>query len=142
MLEILKIALSEYGTKEIPGEKHNPDVLKYSKETGQDWVTTDEIPWCSNFVNWCSMKAGYEYTKKANARSWLDIGFEPFRPEIGDIVVLKRGNDPKSGHTGFLIKRKNGKVWILGGNQRDEVNISVFNENDVLKYVRLNKIKP
>lgn len=142
MLEILKIALSEYGTKEIPGEEHNPDVLKYSKETGQDWITTDEIPWCSNFVNWCSMKAGYEYTKKANARSWLNIGEEPFKPQTGDIVILKRGNNPNSGHVGIFVNftKKGDKIRILGGNQSNEVNVTSFDVKEVLGFRRLRKL--
>jgi len=69
MEQLLKIAFSELGTEEIVGDNHNPEVLKYAKETNIAGVTTDEIAWCSTFVNWVAMKAGLQQSGKANARS-------------------------------------------------------------------------
>jgi len=34
MNELLNIGLSQYGVKEIPGTKHNPTIVGYSKEIG------------------------------------------------------------------------------------------------------------
>ena len=74
METLLKIAINELGTEEIVGNEHNPEVLKYANDTDIKGITSDEIPWCSTFVNWVAMKAGLQYSKKANARSWLNVG--------------------------------------------------------------------
>ena len=81
MEALLKIAFNELGTEEIAGSEHNPEVLKYASETGIKGVTSDEIPWCSTFVNWVAWKAGLQFSGKANARSWLDTGTKVTSPE-------------------------------------------------------------
>ncbi len=140
MEQLLKIAFGELGTEEFPGNNQNPEVLKYASETGISGVTTDEIAWCSTFVNWVSMKAGLQYTKKANARSWLNAGVKVTEPEPGDIVVFWR-ESPESwkGHVaiflGFSIDKK--RVYCLGGNQGNRVSVSAYRVNTVLSYQRL-----
>ena len=88
MNDLLKIALSQYGVKEISGEKNNKQIVDYAKEAGFEWVNDDETPWCSIFINWCAMKAGLERSHKANARSWLNTGELTTHPETGDIVIV------------------------------------------------------
>ena len=140
MEQLLKIAFGELGTEEFPGDKQNPEVLKYASETGISGVTTDEIAWCSTFVNWVAMKAGLQYTKKANARSWLNAGVKVTEPEPGDVVVFWR-ESPESwkGHVaiflGFSADRK--RVYCLGGNQGNRVSVSAYRINTVLSYQRL-----
>ena len=140
MKEILKIAFNELGTEEIVGSQHNPEILKYASETGIGGVTTDEIPWCSTFVNWVTWKAGLQYSKKANARSWLNVGIKTTSPEPGDIVVFWRGS-PQSwkGHVAlFLGFSKNLKrVYCIGGNQGNRVSVSAYRTNTILSFQRL-----
>ena len=57
MSELLKIASSQLGIKEISGNEDNPVILKYADESGIAGVSHDEVPWCSIFVNWCCKKA-------------------------------------------------------------------------------------
>lgn len=131
----LQIALGEYGQKEIPGDKHNPRVVQYSTDIGNTWVTTDEVHWCSEFVNWCLLKAGIQGTRSAVARSFLTWGQETKTPQVGDIVVFWR--EPKgsnNGHVGFYINETPNQVRVLGGNQNDEVNIKLFPKEQVLSY--------
>ena len=87
MSRLLEIALSQYGIKEVPGVKNNPEVMKYFHAIGQDWVQGDETAWCSAFVNWCAIQKGLQYSGKLNARSWLNLG-TPCNIEYADIVVL------------------------------------------------------
>lgn len=140
MEKLLKIAFNELGTEEIEGEEHNPEVLKYAQETKIDGITSDEIPWCSTFVNWVAWKAGLQYSGKANARSWLNIGRQVTSPEPGDIVVFWR-ESPQSwkGHVGVFLglspDRK--RVYCLGGNQGNRVSVSAYRQNTVLAYQRL-----
>ncbi len=131
----LQIALNEYGVKEIVGDQHNPRVVQYSQDIGNTWVTTDEVYWCSEFVNWCLFKAGIQGTKSAVARSFLNWGEETKTPQVGDIVVFWR--DPKgsnNGHVAFYINETPTQIRVLGGNQNDEVNIKLMPREQVLSY--------
>jgi uncharacterized protein (TIGR02594 family) len=143
MNNLLKIALSQYGQEERPGDINNPTIVNYSKELGPGfaWINDDETSWCSVFVNWCCLKAGLERSNKANARSWLDVGEKVLMPETGDIVVFSRGNNPKQGHVGIFINF-NGEdhVRVLSGNQSDRVQISEnYKRSSVIEYRRLKK---
>ena len=144
MEQLLKIAFNELGTEEITGSEHNPEVLKYAKETGIKGVTTDEIPWCSTFVNWVAWKAGLQISKKANARSWLNVGIKTTSPEPGDIVVFWR-ESPQSwkGHVGIFLgfSLNNKRVYCLGGNQGNRVSVSAYRTNTVLSFQRLTNEK-
>ncbi|SHE41127.1 TIGR02594 family protein [Mariniphaga anaerophila] len=140
MESLLKIAFNELGTEEIPGNRHNPEILKYAKETGISGITSDEIPWCSTFVNWVAKKAGLQSSGKANARSWLSVGTRVNMPEPGDIVVFWR-ESPESwkGHVGFFlgVSFDKKRVYCLGGNQGNRVSVSAYRLNTVLAYQRL-----
>lgn len=144
MEQLLKIAFGELGTEEFSGNSHNPEILKYAGETKITGITTDEIPWCSTFVNWVAMKAGLQYTKKANARSWLNVGVKVTEPEPGDIVVFWR-ESPESwkGHVGIFIgfSADKKRVYCLGGNQGNRVSVSAYRANTVLSYQRLTTVK-
>jgi len=139
---VLQIAFSEYGVKEYPGEKHNPKVLKYFTGIGCIWVKDDETAWCSAFVNWVCKGAGLEYSGKLNARSWLDVGENIQYPQLGDIVVLWRENKNSwKGHVGFYINETTKHIYILGGNQNNQVCIMAYNKNRLLSYRRLHMRK-
>jgi len=140
METLLKIAFNELGTEEIAGDRHNPEILKYAKESGISGIESDEVPWCSIFVNWVAKKAGLQFSGKANARSWLNVGTKVSNPEPGDLVVFWRGN-PESweGHVGFFLGYSGDKnrVYCLGGNQGNRVSISGYRTDTVLSYQRL-----
>jgi uncharacterized protein (TIGR02594 family) len=140
MTELLIIALSKYGTKELPGGQHEADILKYFEEIGHQWVKDDETPWCAAFMNWCCLKAGYKGTGKLNARSFLDAGEKVETPELGDVVIFSRDNDPAKGHVGIFIREKGDMIFTLGGNQSNQVSIWPYLKNRVIGYRRLTKI--
>lgn len=75
----IRIAVPQLGVSEINEEKDNSIIIKYAGEKEIIGFSHNEIPWCSVFVNWCCKKAGLEYTGKANARTWLDIGIKSQR---------------------------------------------------------------
>ncbi|TNF46045.1 MAG: TIGR02594 family protein [Bacteroidetes bacterium] len=144
MDQLLKIAFNELGTEEFAGEKHNPEILKYARETKITGITTDEIPWCSTFVNWVAWKSGLQISGKANARSWLNVGTKVNVPEPGDVVVFWREN-PQSwkGHVGIFIGFSFDKkrVYCLGGNQGNRVSVSAYRVETVLSFQRLAQSK-
>lgn len=134
----IKLALSQIGVKEIVGLEHNPQILRYFDEIGHDWVDNDEMAWCSAFVNWVCIKNNLPMSGKLNARSWLKVGVpleEGCEPEVGDIVVLWRVSKTSwKGHVGFFISNRNGYIYILGGNQGNEVCIRAYSEYRLLEY--------
>ena len=130
-----RIAMEELlqGVAEIKGPVHNPRIVEYHRGTTLK-AKTDEVPWCSSFVNWCMQRSGTERTDRADARSWLSWGEAIKKPRVGCIVVFKRGLLPWQGHVGFFVGFCGGKVLCLGGNQKNSVNISAYPKNKVLGY--------
>lgn len=132
-------AISYLGLQEVPGSKHNEFIVKMFKDIGQDWVDDDETAWCSCFVNWVCLKTGLKRSGKLDARSWLNIGEQTSYPRHGDIVVFWRESiDSWKGHVGFFTGyTSQGDIYCLGGNQQNEVNISVYPKNRLLGFRRL-----
>ncbi len=138
-MKAIELALSQFGIKEIPGQEDNPQVLKYFDEIGFDGKKLkDETSWCSAFVNWICKKSGLPYTGKLNARSWLNAGRKVYTPQLGDVVVFWR-ESPKSwkGHVAFFIRETKNWIYVLGGNQNNQVRISAYPRHRLLQYRRL-----
>jgi uncharacterized protein (TIGR02594 family) len=143
MSQLINIALSQYGVTEIVGKEHNPIVLNYFKEIGHTWVTTDETAWCSAFMNWVALKAKVELSNKLTARSWLQVGAEIKEPKLNDVVVFWRSEKSSwKGHVGLFISYSEGKkyIYVLGGNQNNQVNIKKYPVYRLLGFRRLSAI--
>lgn len=129
----MSIAYGEAGVKEVPGLQHHPRIIEYHATTTYR-ATTDEVPWCSSFVNWCMIQAGYTPTRSAAALSWAEWGQKIDEPVPGCIVVTKRRG---GGHVGFYVRHDLDYIWLLGGNQSNEVKVSMFNKKNrpIVAYV-------
>lgn len=143
----LQIAFGEYGNREIQGFRDNPEILKYFIALGFDasWIK-DETSWCAAFVNWVLKQANLPYQNKLNARSFLEIGTPVTVPQLGDVVVFWRGlhkdefigdTKLKKGHVGFFIREHDGFIYVLGGNQSNQVKISPYPKYKLLGYRRM-----
>lgn len=132
-------AFKMYGVTEIPGAKDNPKVLALFDELGFDGsALKDETSWCAAFANTILKRAGKPYQKKLNARSFLDLGDQVFTPIPGDIVVLWRESRKSwKGHVGFYINESENYIYILGGNQGNQVKISAYPKYRLLQYRRV-----
>ncbi len=126
------IAMGEIGVHAIPGSEHHPRIVEYHQTTTYR-ATTDEVPWCSSFVNWCFQQAGYEGSNSAKARSWLDWGRALDDPQRGCVVVLERGSGTE-GHVGFFAEKSGSAIKLLGGNQSNSVRYTDFQSNRLLGY--------
>lgn len=108
------------GTREIPGPQHNPWIVKGWKRLGAGWFTDDETPWCGLFVAHCIDAFGLPYPKMfPRAKSWAKWG-KPCGYVVGAIGVFGRRG---GGHVGFLVGESADNFYVLGGNQRNAVNI-------------------
>jgi len=137
--ELLKLAFTQYGIREIPGpQEDNPEIMKYFREIGQTWVMDDETAWCSAFVNWVCKSLEYSYSGKLTARSWLNTGYRVQNPIPGDVVILWRESISSwKGHVGFYINHDAENIYILGGNQNNMVNITAYPVGRLLEYRRV-----
>lgn len=135
------LARTYIGVQEIPGKKHNPTIVGWLRRLAT-WINDDETAWCSAFVDHCARETGREHTGKLNARSWLDVG-EPVplsQARPGDVVIFWRGSrDSWTGHVAFLehVNFKRGLIYVLGGNQGNEVNVSGYPRERLLGIRRL-----
>lgn len=129
------IAKAELGVRENSKvNKHNARIIEYHATTTLK-AQTDEIPWCSSFVNWVVTQSGYKGTNNALAKSWESWGAKAVSPVKGDIVIIKKkvsGSDKSTGsstgyHVAFFDSKSATHIKLLGGNQRDSVKYSTFN---------------
>jgi len=110
---------------------------KLSEANGQT-VDPARIPWCAAWANMVLSEVGMETTGSLMARSFLAWGKATNRPNVGDVVVMRRGRNKYSGHVGFFYSfvDVNGAkmVAVLGGNQGKEVRISYYPISKVIAY--------
>lgn len=130
---------SEYiGLTEIPGEQNNPQILTFFQDTEHNWVQSEEVAWCGAFINWVALKCGCERSYKLDARSWLNVGIEIIKPELGDLVIFWRESlDSWKGHVGLWSGQSKRSTFSLGGNQKNQVNVSPYPTFKVLGYRRI-----
>jgi uncharacterized protein (TIGR02594 family) len=94
--------------------------------------------WCAAFVNAVLATNGLPSNGQLNARSFLNYGSATDRPQKGDIVVLRRGDNEAQGHVGFYAgEGSKGKIRVTGGNQNNRVSTAEFSEKDVLAYRKI-----
>lgn len=117
---------SELGQREISGSRDNDRIAAFIREVGHSRHARDETPWCAAFVGACLERAGYSSTRSLMARSYLTWGQPTQRPQLGAIAVLTRGGNPAHGHVGFVVGSDNARIWLLGGNQSNSVNVTSF----------------
>jgi uncharacterized protein (TIGR02594 family) len=143
MRDYLELAFSQYGIVEIVGAEDNNEIVKYFDSLGFDGSKLkDETAWCAAFANWVLKESCYDYTGKLNARSFLKLGEEIEKPEIGDIVIFWRvSKNDWRGHVGFYINEDEDWVYCLGGNQGNSVNIKPYAKRRVLGYRKINKLE-
>lgn len=126
---------------ELPGAAQHPFIQWCHMLSGMGHDAADEVPWCSSFVNAIAWQLRLPRSKSAAARSWLTIGETVsgvnFSSVGYDIVVLKRGTSPTSGHVGFYAGSTGQSVSVLGGNQGNTVSVAHFQLADLLSIRRL-----
>jgi uncharacterized protein (TIGR02594 family) len=125
----LQVSRGVYGSAWQPYAKGwpsrwNPMIVQFFTAT-KSTPSGDVTPWCSAFVNWCFLQAGYgEATTNASSGSFKCFSTVAVPPKEGDVVVFKRPDPSASscsgrGHVGFFVRDLGATVEVLGGNQID-----------------------
>lgn len=141
------IAQRFVGTDEVAGSLDNPLLMAMLKLDNK-WPQSDEVPWCSAFVNFVCWLLRLPRSKSLLARSWLSVGSERMLSSAitgYDVVILKRGSGEQPGpedttapgHVGFYAGHSGGFVQILGGNQSNTVKVSSYPVARILGIRRL-----
>lgn len=139
------------GLKEAKGPTSNSHVLAML-QLDAGWVTDDSVAWCSAWVNYIAWLLRLPRSKNLSARSWLTVGTViPLNEAVRgfDVVVLKRGEGDQPGpevlkapgHVGLFSAYEGGGttgvVWVLGGNQGDQVSLAPWPIGHILGIRRL-----
>ena len=147
-LEITPFELAKRfeGMKEVAGQVANPQILAMLKLDAK-WPEDDSVPWCAGFVNYIAWLLGLRRTRSLRARAWLNERIvAQTDAQVGfDLCILKRGHGVQPGpevlnapgHVGFFAGFTDKSVKILGGNQSDSVNISLYLKTRILGVRRL-----
>lgn len=132
LINWLDEARKHIGTREIPGEKHEPKILQWWRAIKRGGIKSDEVPWCAAFVGGCLEAVGIVSSRYESAKSYLAWGQKLAAPVAGCIVVFERSG---GGHVGFVVGEDGtGRLMVLGGNQRDIVSIAPFDRSRVAGY--------
>lgn len=137
------------GMREIAGDTHHPFIVWAHSLCGLE-DSPDEVPWCSSWLNAIAWLLDLPRTNSARARSWLTVGEQVplLAVQRGfDVVILTRGTGPQPGaevikapgHVGLYSHAEAGQIYLLGGNQGDEVNVRPFPVSRVLGIRRLRR---
>ena len=101
-------------------------------------VDPARIPWCAAFANAILNREGYSTTGSLAARSFLALNHKTKDPQVGDIVITKRGRSNATGHVGFFegFEEVDGVryVKVFGGNTDRSVSTGWFPVTAVLGY--------
>jgi len=124
--QAIDLAIAEIGTVEW-AKGSNPKVVAYYKDAGFAGIKEDDVAWCAAFVGAMLKRAGVKPSNSLLARSYLKWGVQvPIsQAKRGDIGVIPRGTDWQ-GHVFFIEKIEGGKVYAIGGNQKDSVSRTTF----------------
>jgi len=131
----LPIAYAEFGTREVPGTKHNPRIVEYlmSTDLAQKYRSLpDETDWCAGFVNWCIKKASVPVTNSALVHPWRNWGKASNPPKRGAVTTFLW--EDGWAHVSMYLGDVGNYVICLGGNQSDAVWISVYHKKYVTSY--------
>ena len=115
------------------GKKEVEDIIVLSLLLGFNPSTT---AWCAGFVNAIEKQCGRKGTDALNARSYLKYGTPVTTPQLGDIVVFKRGNSSWEGHVGYYMSQSDSGILVLGGNQSNKVCYKYYPKASLLGYRR------
>lgn len=114
--QVLEVAKSQVGTREVGPNNYGPRVKEYLAATG----LPQGNPWCAAFIAFCMKKAGVpRWLHSADTwalRDWArDLRILHDSPQRGDVFLLiDRNGDPS--HTGFVHTVTGDRIGTFEGN--------------------------
>lgn len=130
----LALAADMLGVKEGPGAANNAQVVKLFADAGFPGIKTDSTAWCAAYVNAMLERAGHRGSRSLAARSFENWGVGLKEPALGCIATKKRAGSSWQGHTGFVVGANKEQVFLLGGNQSDQVSVAAFKRSEIVAF--------
>jgi uncharacterized protein (TIGR02594 family) len=127
--EWYKLAKTQIGQKEIPGDKDNPQIVDYLTATDyREEPLKDEVAWCASFITWCLKHSNQQAPKELQAwsPSYAAYGTKLDKPKLGCIVTIKKEGAARISHVTFFDHIEGDYAVCLGGNQSDQVKYSNY----------------
>lgn len=128
-LKLYNHALADFGLSEVSGSGSNARI-KQAITLAADWLDKDDskTAWCGCMMGLWFKELGLQPPAEFfRANNWRNVGKKILLSEAkqGDIVILTRTGGK---HVAILSKHEKGMVYLLGGNQNNQVNISAYNQ--------------
>lgn len=123
-------AMHEVGTREGPGNT-GPELARYAQLAH---CGSQGDPWCAIFANAALEASAVPGSRSASSQSFRSHpGFVQLAgPALGALVVFWRGTpDSGLGHVGFYRGEDTTRIWTLGGNEDDMVQIEALPKSSV-----------
>jgi len=122
-------------------ERHDTKVLSQLFGDQLDMnINPRRTAWCAAFANAVLVKLGYDWSGSLESASFEHYGTPVKTAARGDIVVLHGGRRSPT-HVGFLVgtAKVNGRLfyYVLGGNQSNKVQVSMFPASSVIAIRRV-----
>lgn len=130
----LALAADMLGVKEGLGAANNAQVVKLFADAGFPGIKTDSTAWCAAYVNAMLERAGHRGSRSLAARSFENWGVGLNEPTMGCIATKKRAGSSWQGHTGFVVGANKDQVFLLGGNQSDQVSVAAFKRSEIVAF--------
>lgn len=137
--KLVSAALQYLGVKEIPGKANNPVIMDMAKGLGLEKIYTNEdISWCALFINHLIRITGKPPVKTdgdpynlLRAKWMLHWGnnVEPNDEKLGDLLIFNRDG---GGHIGLYVAESLSTYCVLGGNQRNAIDIIEIAKNRLI----------
>lgn len=119
LVEMVKL----YGTIEAPGPADNPVITGWAVEVEEPAYKHDLTPWCGLAISVAAKRAGWDFKPNGNALwalNWALWQNPASIPMLGDVLTFKRDG---GGHVALYAGEDDTHFHIIGGNQRDALNI-------------------
>ncbi len=119
------------GLHEVRHNKSLIDWLKFGKYLGNP----KDLPWCGDAVETCFAKTLPNEPLPSNpffAQNWAKFGKNVGSPIVGAVGVIRWSAN--SGHVGFVAGTSGSTVYMLGGNQSNEINITGFGRSKFMAF--------
>lgn len=117
-------------------EAHNRSALVEWFDKSVSWIDPREVPWCGAFVATCVRSDRNNMTIPKNplgARNWGRWG-KPVSPSFGSVLTFWRGSKSGwKGHVAFYWGEDDTAYHVLGGNQRNAVNVTRISKTRLLE---------
>ena len=139
--------LIDYAISQINGQNYWLEqrlISQFDTEPDCDHRRIDQsLDWCSWFIMRMFPIGVLPKEVDFAARSWLRIGIRKQVPMMGDLAVFWRESEQSwKGHVTIFIGMVGSEMLCLGGNQDNQVKLSLYSFHKLIDFVDITEFLP